>query len=134
MEKKNIKALFESVIDRTGENVDAALAIVRNDGVVTVIMAGVDEMMIGSNAVCMATTLRHLLETELRTADKISAKAKREGAITVSHDEPVTIKNGDGKHPEPPTNANEYGKLLAQAVSDFLDILSKHMDPPEGDD
>lgn len=132
MEKRNIKHFIDGIIEKHNEKVDAALVIVRDGDNVSISMAGIDEFMIGHNAVCIASAMRHLLETDLRTADRIASKRKKEGSITIDRGEPqMTEVNDDDdvdddaedEAPEVPTDANEFAKLMTKALGEFLDIL-----------
>jgi len=132
--KCSIKDFFERVTDKVGDKADATIAIVKNGEDITIHMGGIDEFMLGPNAVSMAAAMRHLLDTDMRTADRMGQKRMKEGCAGITRDRmEITELTGDDDK-SAPTDANEYGRMLAHALGEFLDILGKHIDAPEDDD
>lgn len=125
MKQGNIPDFFNRVVDRVGDKADAALVVVKKGEEISVHMSGIGELMVGPNAVAIAAALRHLLDTDMRTADKIGAKRLETGCsrITRQRMEVIDTRQKDEDKNEPPTDANEYGRMLARALGEFLDVL-----------
>ena len=142
MEKRKIKSFVDGIIEEHSEKVDAALVIIKDGENVSVSMCGIDEFMIGRNAVCIATAIRHLLETDLMTADKIANKHKKDGSTTINRGEPQMVEVNDNdtedEAPEVPSDANEFakmmGKALDKAIGEFLDTLKDGIEEPTNKD
>ena len=125
MKQGNIPDFFNRVVDRVGDKADAALVVVKKGEEISVHMSGIGELMVDPNAVAIAAALRHLLDTDMRTADRIGTKRLETGCsrITRQRMEVIDTRQKDEDKNEPPTDANEYGRMLAKALGEFLDVL-----------
>lgn len=123
MKQGNIPEFFNRVVDRVGDKADAALVVVKKGEEISVHMSGISELMVDPNAVSIAAALRHLLDTDMRTADRIGAKRLETGCSRITRQRMEVIDPDDDDNSEAPTDANEYGRMLAKVIGEFLDIL-----------
>jgi len=125
MKQVNISEFFNRVVDWVGDKADAALVVVKKGAEISVHMCGISELMVDPNAVSIAAALRHLLDTDMRTADRIGAKQVETGCSRLTRErmDVIDTRQKDEDKNDPPTDANEYGRMLANALGEFLDIL-----------
>ena len=121
-DKINLQDHFNKVIEKTGAtDADAVVTLVIRESQTGIHISGRDML----NDITIATTLRHLLETEFSAADGMSKVLLAAGNMCISR-EPIELD----KDAEV-TDANEIGEMLANAISHLLDGIPEDPDDPQ---
>ena len=121
-----LKKFFDSMIERNGNEAEAALVIlIKPDGhSASVNVAGVDKLMIGNGAVALTAAVKDTLATHLFTASKILEMMEEDGKVHIERKGTEAVKIDIEKKPESDNGTTEDKADRSECIDEARDFLA----------